>query len=123
MERIDEKEFTITVGEKGHEMSRTYWISKIPAVQGREIMLKYSRYGNNAEEYEKSREVSNMLMKYVRVETEREGGEKVKVALDTPIMINNHVPNAEMLLALESQVMNYTFDFLADGETSDSSKE
>lgn len=120
MERIDEKEFDITVGEKGHEKTAKYFISKIPAVQGREIMLKYSRYGNNAEEYEKSREVSNMLMKYVRVETEREGGEKVRIALDTPTLINNHVPDAEMLLALEAQVMDYTFGFLADGETSNS---
>lgn len=120
MERIDEKEFTITVGDKGNERTAKYWISKIPAVQGREIMLKYSHYANNAEEYEKSREVSNMLMHYVRVEVEREGGEKVKIALDTPTLINNHVKDAEMLLALESQVMDYTFGFLADGETSNS---
>lgn len=120
MERIDEKEFEITIGESPNIISAKYWISKIPAVQGREIMLKYSRYANNAEEYEKSREVSNMLMHYVRVETERENGEKVKIALDTPTLINNHVLNAEMLLALEAQVMSYTFDFLADGETSKS---
>ena len=120
MERIEEKEFTITVGEKGHEKTATYWISKIPAVQGREIMLKYSHYANNAEEYEKSREVSNMLMHYVRVKTIRDNGEEVMVALDSPTLINNHVDNAEMLLALEAKVMDYTFGFLADGETSNS---
>ncbi len=116
MERIEEKEFEITVGEGSHTKSAKYWISKIPAVQGREIMLKYSRYGNSAEEYEKSREVSNMLMKYVRVEVERDNGEKVKIALDTQTLIDNHVENAEMLLALEAKVMDYTFGFLADGE-------
>lgn len=120
MERIDEKEFTLTVGEGDRKETATYWISKIPAVQGREIMLKYSHYANNAEEYEKSKEVSNMLMKYVRVETIREGGDKVKIALDTETLINNHVKSAEMLLALEAQVMDYTFGFLADGETSNS---
>lgn len=120
MERIEEKEFTITVGEPGHEKTAKYWISKIPAVQGREIMLKYSRYGNNAEEYEKSREVSNLLMQYVRVEVQHASGEKTKIALDTPTLINNHVKDAEMLLALEAQVMDYTFGFLADGEASNS---
>lgn len=117
MERIEEKEFEITIGEgKNKQVVGKYWISKIPAVQGREIMLKYSRYANNADEYEKSREVSNMLMQYVRVEVERDSGEKVKIALDTPTLINNHVKNAEALLALEAQVMDYTFGFLADGE-------
>ncbi len=120
MERIDEKEFTVTAGEGKNQKSAKYWISKIPAVQGREIMLKYSRYGNNAEEYEKSREVSNLLMQYVRVEVKHQNGETIKVALDTPTLINNHVENAEMLLALEAQVMDYTFGFLADGEASNS---
>lgn len=116
MERIEEKEFEIVVGDEKNPRRATYWISKIPAVQGREIIMKYRRYANDAEEYEKSREISSLLMKYVRVETERENGERVKIALDTPTLINNHVPDAEMLLALESQVMGYTFNFLSDGE-------
>lgn len=120
MERIEEKEFEIVVGSGATERRATYWISKIPAVQGREIMLKYSRFATDADDYEKSREISNLLMKYVRVEVERESGEKVKVALDTPTLINNHVKDAEILMSLESKVMDYTFNFLADGETSGS---
>lgn len=108
MDRIEEKAFEVG--------GKTFYISKIPAVQGREIMLKYAQFGKDAEHYEKSHEISSKLLSYVRVKLDNGN----MIALDTDTLINNHVDGAEMLLALEAQVMDYTFGFLADGETSNS---
>lgn len=108
MDRIDEKAVEIS--------GKTFYISKIPAVQGREIMIKYYKFAKDADNYEKSHEVSSKLLSYVRVKLDNGN----MIALETDTLINNHVSDATTLIALETAVMDHTFGFLADGETSNS---
>lgn len=124
MDRIEEKEFEVLVKAEDPKDPKkeivkkrmVAYISKIPAVAGREIMIKYAQFAKDAYNYDKSHEISGKLLSYVRVKLDNGN----MVALDTDTLINNHVDGADMLMALEAQVMDYTFGFLADGETSNS---
>jgi hypothetical protein len=120
-EYIDEKLQTVEVkrvineetGEEKVFESKDYYISKFPAILGREIMLKYSTtLAKISTEYAENEEIMRKILKFVRVEMP----DGRKIALDTDTLINNHVPDGEMLQALESAVLAYNFSFFRDGE-------
>lgn len=117
-EYIDEELKTIEVKDsKGNVIEKKdFYISKFPAVLGREIMMRYSvSLSRINEEYETNAEILRKIMKFVRVELP----DGRKVALDSETLINNHVPDGEMLSALENAVLAYNFSFFRDGEPSE----
>ena len=104
---IDPKEIEIN--------GRKYILHKLPAIAGREIITQYPianipKIGS----YETSQELMQKLLSYVTVKLEN-GNE---IALETASLIENHVPDAITLMKLEKAMLQYSFDFLADGEIS-----
>lgn len=107
---IDEATGETEVVEK-----KDFYISKIPAVLGREIMMRYSvTFANINEDYEANAEVMRKILRFARVELP----DGRRVALDSETLINNHVPDGEMLSALEQAILAYNFSFFRNGEPS-----
>lgn len=102
-------------GETETVESKDFYISKFPAVLGREIMMRYSTtLANINEDYAANEEVMRKILKFARVELP----DGRRVALESETLINNHVPDGEMLSALEQAILAYNFSFFRDGETS-----
>lgn len=92
---------------------KTYTIYEMPCTVSREILTQYAianapKLGN----YEDSEKLMLKVMKHVAVTLD--GGYEQK--LTTLELINNHVPDALTLMKLEKEVIQYSNDFLADGE-------
>jgi hypothetical protein len=92
---------------------RTYTIYEMPCTISREILTQYAianapKLGN----YEDSEKLMLKVMKHVSVILD--GGYEQR--LTTLELINNHVPDAMTLMKLEKEVIQYSNDFLADGE-------
>lgn len=104
---LEPKEITID--------GKNYTIHKIPAVAGRELLMRYPVSNiPKVGEYGESVELMRKLMKFVVVKTP-EGRE---IALETDALIDNHVPNARVLLKLEKEMLDYNFGFFSNGEIS-----
>lgn len=92
----------------------TYIIHKFPAVAGREIVTKY---GTSAVpklgDYQVNEAMMFKIMNYVTVKVG--AGE---LALTSQALIDNHVPNWELLLKLEWAVMEYNCSFFQNGRLS-----
>lgn len=104
---LDEKEEIID-GKK-------FILSHFPATVGREIFLtlpvaNMPKIGD----YKSSEDVMLKIMSYVQVELTA-GGRTAKQALSNIDLINNHVPNAEMLLKIERAMLAYNYDFFSSG--------
>lgn len=96
--------------------SKDFYISKFPAVLGREIMMRYSvSMAKIDKDYAENEEILRKMMKFVRVELP----DGRKIALDSETLINNHVSGGEMLQALENAVLAHNFSFFRDGNLSD----
>lgn len=109
---IEPKEITIET-QKGE--SRTYVISKFPAVQGREIIAKYPLSAMpKLGDYAVNEETMLKLMAFVAVP--RDTGEPL--ALTTRALVDNHVPDWETLARLEVAMMEYNVSFFANGKGS-----
>jgi len=92
---------------------KTYIISKFPAVAGREIVTQYPitaapKIGN----YEVNEELMLKLMCFVAVPMP--AGDPL--ALTERNLVDNHVPNFEVLMKLEWAVLNYNCSFFASGQ-------
>lgn len=114
-EYIDEVLQTIEVKDASGKVieSKDFYISKFPAVLGREIMMRYSTTmadinGN----YEANEEIMYKILKFARVEL----SDGRKVALESKTLIDNHVPDGEMLSALEQAILAHNFSFFRNGE-------
>lgn len=123
MEYIEEVLKTVEVkkvinektGEEQVVESKDFWLSKFPAVIGREIMMRYSvSLSNIGDDYKSNEDIMRKILKYVRVEL----ADGRKVALDSDTLINNHIPDGEMLSAVENAMLEYNFSFFRDGEVS-----
>ncbi|MBQ2174080.1 MAG: hypothetical protein II453_03055 [Alphaproteobacteria bacterium] len=117
-EYIDEELKTIEVKDsKGNVIeSKDFYISKFPAVLGREIMMRYSTtMANINDDYARNEDVMRKILKFARVELP----DGRKIALESESLINNHVPDGEMLSALEQAILAHNFSFFRDGEPSD----
>ena len=121
-EYIDEVLKTVQVKIKNEKTkeeevieSKDFYISKFPAVLGREIMMRYSvSMAKIDKDYTENEEILRKMMKFVRVELP----DGRRIALDSETLINNHVPSGEMLQALENAILEYNFSFFRDGNQS-----
>lgn len=113
---IEPKEVTIKT-QKGED--RTYILSKLPATEGRELVVKYpsdlgSIVAKGGKEYEQSEATMLKLMASVAVVLST--GEHLK--LTTKALVNNHVPDWETLVKLEKAQLEYNVSFFGAGLSS-----
>lgn len=91
-----------------------YIISRLPAVEGREILSLYPL--SNAPkigDYANSEKGMLLLMKYVeRVYPDN------NIRLTTKALIDNHVPDAETLVKLELEALKYNVSFFKNANHS-----
>lgn len=93
---------------------KTFHISKVPAMAGREIFTQYITTGApKIGDYDKNQALMLKMMSFVSVETE--GG---MLSLSTKELINNHVPSWENLMLLEKHMIEYNCSFFANGKLS-----
>lgn len=93
---------------------KTYVISKFPATVGREIISKYP-VANMPKlgDYKVSEDVMLLLMSHVAVKQENGN-----LKLSTKDLVNNHVPDWEVLTRLEGLMMEYNCSFFENGQAS-----
>lgn len=90
-------------------------ISKFPAIAGREIITKYpTSLIPKVGDYATNEEVMLKVMGYV----ERITNDGQKIRLSSRALVDNHVPNWEMLVKLEGAMMEYNCSFFQNGKTS-----
>lgn len=91
-------------------------ISKIPAVDAREIFSKYASSNiPKLGEYEASEAVMLKMMNYAaRVSP---SGDEIR--LQTRALVNNHVPDWETLGKLEWEMLSYNCSFFQNGKALD----
>ena len=103
---IKPKEITLTDVD-GDE--HTYVISRFPATVGREIIAKYPITNiPKLGEYLQSEAAMMLLMSYVSKVLPDNGG---SLRLETRALIDNHVPDGELLLKLEFEMFRYNTSF------------
>ena len=94
--------------ETGDGETLSFVISKIPATDAREIVVKYgASIMEKMQDYERNEETMLKVMGYVFVDR---GGSYL--SLSTKELVNNHVPDIETLIKLEGEVMQYNISFL-----------
>ncbi|OCJ20023.1 hypothetical protein A6U95_15275 [Serratia sp. 14-2641] len=91
--------------------SKTYILSKFPAIAGREIVTQYPTSGApKVGDYKTNEALMLKLMAFVAVPTEAG-----QLQLTTKELVNNHVPDFETLLKLEWAMMEYNCSFFRNG--------
>lgn len=109
---IEPKE--VTIETQGGE-SRTYVLSKFPAIQGREIIAKYPLSAMpKLGDYAVNEETMLKLMAFVAVP--QDGRDPLK--LTTRALVDNHVPDWETLARIEFSMMEYNVSFFGNGKGS-----
>lgn len=100
------KEITTQAG-----VTKAFYLSKFPAIAGREIIAKYP-FSNAPKlgDYVVSEETMLKLMAFVAVETD-----SGQLALSTRALIDNHVPDWETLMKLEFFMLDYNCSFFRAG--------
>lgn len=94
---------------------KTFIISRIPAIPMREVMAKYPVSNiPKLGEYQASKEVMLLLMRYVAVRLE-DGRE---LQLVNAALIDNHVTDGEQLLRIEYAMLQYNTSFFGQGDLS-----
>lgn len=94
--------------------SKTFILSKFPAIAGREIIAGYPLTGlPKIGEYKANEEIMLKLMSYVGVQL----GDTV-VRLSTRALIENHVPEWETLARIEVAMIERNCSFFANGRAS-----
>lgn len=109
---IEPKEITVQTmaGE-----SRTYVLSKFPAIAGREIVAKYPLSSMpKLGDYGVGEETMLKLMRYVGVPMDS----GTPLMLTTAALVNNHVPDWETLAKLEVSMLEYNTSFFSLGGVS-----
>lgn len=87
---------------------KTFIISRLPAIAGREILAKYPITNiPKLGEYKASEEAMRLLMQYVAVP--RDDGQPLR--LTTGALIDNHVEDGEQLLRIEWEMLRYNTSF------------
>lgn len=110
---LKEEEFIIT-DEDGKE--RKYILSNFDAVEGRRIVSQYPMTGlPQVGNYDENEKLMIRLMHYVAVVT----SDGRKLRLSTMELINNHVPNFEILAKIEMRMMEKNCSFFRDGRSLD----
>lgn len=104
---IEPKELTLD--------GKTYLLSKFPAIQGREIVAKYPLSAMpKLGDYEVNEATMLKLMSFVAVV----GADGNAIRLQTRALVDNHVPNWEVLAKLEMAMLEYNCSFFGNGGAS-----
>lgn len=102
-------EFPVTLADG---TTKTYLLSKFPAIAGREIIAKYPLSSMpKLGDYEVNQETMLKLMQYVAVPIE--GADPMR--LMTAALVDNHIPDWETLAKIEVAMMEYNCSFFANG--------
>lgn len=97
------------------DVERSFIISKVPATVGRELVAKYpTSMVPKIGDYKVSEETMLLLMSYV-ARVDDKGNETV---LKTKELVDNHVPDWEMLAKLEMHMIQYNTSFFGNGKGS-----
>lgn len=97
-------------------VEKTFVISRLPAIQSREVLAKYPVANiPKLGEYQVSEDTMKLLLSFVAVVIE---GRDEPLRLTTPALINNHVTDGEQLLRLEFAMLEYNTSFFGKGESS-----
>jgi hypothetical protein len=105
-----DEEFLTLKGE-----TKTYVLSKFPAVAGREIVAGYPTSAiPKVADYKDNEAIMLKLMCYVAVK--HPNGTLLRLV--TSELVNNHVPDYETLLKIEIAMMKYNTSFFGQGEVS-----
>lgn len=95
---------------------RKFYISKFPAIAGREIVTKYPLSNiPKLGEYQQSEDVMLKLMTFVEAETP--GGDRI--ALSSKALIDNHAGDWETLAKVEFAMLEKNTSFFKKGLNSD----
>lgn len=91
--------------------NHTFVLSKFPAVEGREILCQWPITSlPKVGDYPSNQEIMYKLMAYVGVPQK----DKDPLRLTTKELINNHAPDAMVLMAIESHMFKYNFGFFLE---------
>jgi hypothetical protein len=102
------KEFTFMDAEGS---PHTYILSKFPAVEGREILCQWPLTAlPKVGDYEANQEIMFKLMTYVAVPQDKAD----PLRLRTRQLINNHAPDAVLLMSIEREMFKYNFGFFLE---------
>jgi hypothetical protein len=101
---------------QGHDgIERVYILTKFPAVAGREIVTQYPLSATpKLGDYATNEELMLKIMRHVWVRTQ-DGKE---LNLSTRTLVDNHVPDWEVLAKLEFAMLEYNCSFFANGGAS-----
>jgi len=95
--------------------TKTFVISKFPAVAGREIVTQYPVTATpKVGDYRANEELMLKLLSYVAVPV----NSSEPLRLSTQALIDNHVPDYEALMRLEFAMMEYNTSFFTNGKAS-----
>lgn len=95
--------------------SKSYVLTKFPAIAGREIVTQYPTTGiPKVGEYKQNEEIMLKLMAFVGVRQEN----GTVLMLTTRELVNNHCPDFETLMKLEWAMMEYNCSFFRNGVAS-----
>lgn len=95
---------------------KTFVLTKFPAIAGREILAKYPVANlPKLGDYDVSKDIMLKAMAYVGVRIE---GRDEPQMLTTAALIDNHVEDTLTLARLEIAVLDHSFGFFGQGETS-----
>lgn len=111
MDLIQPKEIQLTDETSA---TRTYILSKFPAVSGREIVTQYPLTGlPKIGEYALNEALMLKLMNFVAVPLNG-----TPTRLSTRALVENHVPSWELLAKIEMEMMAYNCSFFLNGRAS-----
>lgn len=96
-------------------VEKTYIISRLPAIVGREVLARYPIANiPKLGDYAVGEEIMLKLMGYVAVPMD--GGDALR--LKTRALIDNHIPDGESLVKLELKMLEYNTSFFGQGRAS-----
>lgn len=106
--------------EKVFEMpdgkTKTFILSKFPAVTGREIITQYpTTAAPKVGDYNTNETLMLKLMTFVAIPIK----DREPIRLTSLELINNHIPSWETLIKIEWAMMQYNSSFLANGKIFD----
>lgn len=102
----------IPIGD-GNE-TKTFIVSKFPAIAGREIVTQYPTSAlPKIGDYKVNEELMLKVLSYVAVEVEGR-----EIVLNSRALVDNHVPDFECLMRIEAAMMEYNCSFFRNGKLS-----
>ena len=108
----EEKKVTIELDG----ISKDFIISKVPCIPAREIFSQYlTTAAPKVGDYAVNQSLMLKMMSYVKVVI----NEETNLPLSSETLVNQHVPNWEMLVMLEKEMIVYNCGFFQNGRISD----